>query len=243
MNKKKVISKVNPLFLKGICHRGLHNDEYTENGMNAFKNALSHHMAIELDVHLTKDGELVVFHDSEMKRVTNKDGIIEDLTLKEIKEEYRLLDGEIIPTLEEVIETINEEVPIVIELKVFRKNYKPLTERVKKTLDKKVKNKKNYMLISFDPRALFPFKKYGIVRQLLVTIDPKYSYVYHFRHFFEGVDLEYKFLEKKSVRKYCAKHFSNIWTIESKECFDQYYKFVDTVTFQHFDCEYVKEKL
>ena len=52
MNKNKLISKINPLFLKGIAHRGLHNNKYTENGLNAFKNALDYNVAIELDVHL-----------------------------------------------------------------------------------------------------------------------------------------------------------------------------------------------
>ena len=240
MKKQKILSKINPLILKGICHRGLHNDQYTENSMSAFKNALNHHMALELDVHLTKDNELVVFHDSLTERVTKKVGIIEDLTLEEIKSDYRLLNGEQIPTLKEVFDLIKEQVPIVVELKVYRKNYKPLVKRVKEEL-KCIKDKKNILLISFDPRALFPFKNSGFMRQLLVTSDPKYRYVYHFRHFFEGVDLDYKFLEEEKVRRYCEKHFSNIWTIESKEDFDKYSKYVDTVTFQLFDPNYVKE--
>ena len=240
MKKQKILSKINPLILKGICHRGLHNDQYTENSMSAFKNALDHHMALELDVHLTKDNELVVFHDSLTERVTKKVGIIEDLTLEEIKSDYRLLNGEQIPTLKEVFDLIKEQVPIVVELKVYRKNYKPLVKRVKEEL-KCIKDKKNIVLISFDPRALFPFKNSGFMRQLLVTSDPKYRYVYHFRHFFEGVDLDYKFLEEEKVRRYCEKHFSNIWTIESKEDFDKYSKYVDTVTFQLFDPNYVKE--
>ena len=40
MNKKKVLAKLNPLFLKGIAHRGFHNEEFTENGMKAFDNAI-----------------------------------------------------------------------------------------------------------------------------------------------------------------------------------------------------------
>ena len=72
MKKEKVLKKMNLLFLKGICHRGLHNDKFIENGMLAFKNALDNNMALELDIHLTKDNELVVIHDSELKRVTGK---------------------------------------------------------------------------------------------------------------------------------------------------------------------------
>ena len=93
MNKKKVLSKINPLFLTGIAHRGLHNEKFTENGMKAFENAIKKGVPIELDVHLTSDNELVVCHDEDLKRTTGKEGIIEHLTLKEIKDNYRLLDG------------------------------------------------------------------------------------------------------------------------------------------------------
>lgn len=242
MKKKKVLERINPLFLKGICHRGLHNDEYIENGMNAFKNALENDMAIELDIHITKDNELVVVHDSSLKRVTGKEGIVEDLTLEEIKKNYTLLNGEVIPSLKEVMDLIDERVPIVIELKVFRKNYIPLSNRLKKELEK-VRDKRNYMLISFDPRALFPFRGKGFIRQLLVTTEKEYRYVYRFRHFFEGVDLDYRFLEEEKVKRYCAKHFSNLWTIDSKELFDKVYKFSDCITFQSIDVQYVKTKL
>ena len=63
MNKKVVISKINPLFLNGIAHRGYHNATDTENGLRAFQNALDHNLAIEFDVHLTKDNKLLVCHD------------------------------------------------------------------------------------------------------------------------------------------------------------------------------------
>ena len=103
MTKKKVISRINPLFLEGIAHRGYHNEKFTENGMKAFENAIKHNLPIELDIHLTLDNELVVCHDEDLKRTTGKEGIIERLTLKEIKDNYRLLDGGEIPTFIEVL--------------------------------------------------------------------------------------------------------------------------------------------
>lgn len=241
MKKEKVLNNINPLFLKGICHRGLHNDIYTENGLNAFENALNHNMAIELDVHLTKDNQIVVIHDSELKRVTGKEGIVENLTLNELNE-YKLLDGEKIPTLQEVFSLIQEKIPIVIELKVYNKNYKSLAKKVKEEL-KTIKDKKNIILISFDPRALLPFWDLGYIRQLLVANDGKHEYTYAFRHLFEGVDLQYTFLKHKKYQKYCKKHFSNVWTIENEEIVDLSLPYVDTITFQLMDHEYVKDKL
>ena len=200
MNKKKVLEKLNPLLLKGIAHRGFHNDKYTENGMNAFSNAIRQNLPIELDIHLTKDNELIVCHDEDLKRTTGTSGIIEDLTVEEIKKNYRLLDGGEVPTFEEVLDLVNEQVPLVVELKVFRKNYKPLSKKVIEVMSKRVKDKRNYMLISFDPRSLWPLKKLGIIRSLLAT-GGEYFYVYrYFRHTVESVDLDQTLFDKKRRR-------------------------------------------
>ena len=239
MNKRKALSKLNPIFLNGIAHRGLHTKEFTENGMKAFKNAIDHGVAFEFDIHLTKDGELVVCHDENLKRTTGKDGIIEDLTLKEIKE-YRLLDGGEIPTLQEVFDLNKERVPMVIELKVFRKNYKELAAKAKEAF-KNIKDKKNAMIISFDPRSLWPLKKEGFIRSLLVIKSDEYTWF--FRHSVESVDLDMNLFEEKRVRRYAKNHFTNAWTIETEEHLNNMLPYVDTVTFQHLDPKMVEEKL
>ena len=243
MNKKKVLSKLNPLLLKGIAHRGFHNDKYTENGMNAFSNAVKHNLPIELDIHLTKDNELVVCHDEDLKRTTGTSGIIEDLTVEEIKKNYRLLDGGEIPTFIEVLDFVDERVPMVVELKVFRKNYKALSKKVIEVMSAKVRDKKNFMLISFDPRSLWPLKKLGIIRSLLAT-GGEYFYVYrYFRHTVESVDLDQTLFDKKQIQNYHKRYFVNAWTIESEEQLKAIRPYVDTVTFQHMDENIVREYL
>ena len=232
MKKEKVISKINPVFLKGIAHRGLHNEEFTENGMKAFRNAIDHGVAFEFDIHLTKDNELVVCHDENLKRTTGKEGIIEDLTLKEIKENYHLLDGGEIPTLQEVIDLNQEKVPMVIEMKVFRKNYKPLATKTKEML-RQIKDKRNVLLISFDPRSLWPFKHEGFIRSLLVAKSDEYTW--SLRRTVESVDLDLLLFEEKRVLRYIKKHFTNIWTIDSIEKLKKYAPLVDTVTYQFVD--------
>ncbi len=240
MNKTKCLSRLNPLFLDGIAHRGLHDDSRTENGLNAFQNAIDHHVAFELDVHLTKDGVLVVCHDSELQRVTGKEGIIEHLTLNEIKSNYRLLDGEEIPTFQEVLNLTKEQVPMVIELKVYEKNYAPLAKRLKEELSE-IQEKKNYLLISFDPRALWKMKGTGIIRQLLVSTSSEWTYC--FRHTVESLDLEDKMTKEKRVQRYQKKHLVNVWTIETEEQLKQVTPYCDTVTFQYLAPDTVKKAL
>lgn len=240
MNKKKILNFLDPRLLKGIAHRGLHNKEFTENGKNAFENAINHDVAFEFDIHLTKDNELVVCHDEDLFRTCNKHGIIEDLTLEEIKKNYYLLDGGEILTLEEVIELNDNRVPMVIELKVFRKNYEPLAKRALETLDK-ISDKSKVMIISFDPRSLWPLKGHGFIRSLLVA--ESHFYTYMFRHTVESIDIEHVLLDKKKVQRYHKRHLVNVWTIDDTSKLEKVLPYVDTVTFQHIDVSKVKDAL
>lgn len=239
MNKKKFLSKINPKFLEGIAHRGLHNDQYTENGEKAFRHAIDNNIPFEFDIHLTKDNELVICHDEDLFRTTGKHGIIEHLSLKEIKDNYRLLDGGNILTLEELIKINDKNVPMVIELKVFEKNYKPLAQRALQTL-KDIKDKSNIMIISFDPRSLWPFKGKGFMRSLLVV--KSHFYTWMFKRSVESVDIDHNLLKEKKVQRYIRKHFTNVWTIDNETLLKEVTPYVDTITFQHLDVAKVRNR-
>lgn len=240
MKKATLISRVNPLILKGVAHRGLWNEKVSENSMEAFRLAIKNNVAIELDIHLTKDNDLVVIHDEKLERLTGKEGIVEDLTTKELQENYKLLDGQTIPRFEEVLELVNEQVPILVELKVFRKNYKPLAAKAEEVLSKYVKDKKNIVLISFDPRSLWPFKGKGYIRLLLVAKSDEYTFTW-FRRTVEGVDVEKVLFEEKRVRRFAKRHFTNCWTIQSKEDIEYVLPYADTITFDTVKLETVNE--
>ena len=239
MINNKLLNRINPLFLKGICHRGLHNDIYCENSILAFKNAIDNNFAFELDVHLTKDKELVVIHDSTLKRVTLKDGVVEDLTYNELLE-YNLLDNTKIPLLSDVLKLNNEKVPIVVELKAYNKNHKELAKKTLEVLSL-IKDKRNILLISFDPRCLFPLKNKGYVIQLLFCKSA--SYTWFFRHFFDGIDIEYGLLKEKKYNRYTKKHFTNVWTINNIEIFNSVKQYIDTCTFELMDKDYIRNNL
>ena len=241
MKKSKILSKINPLVLKGVAHRGLWNEKVSENSLEAFRLAIKNNVAIELDIHLTKDNDLVVIHDEKLERLTGKEGIVEDLTTKELLENYKLLDGQKIPRFEEVLELVNEQVPILVELKVFRKNYKPLAKKAEEVLSKYIKDKKNVVLISFDPRSLWPFKHKGYVRLLLVAKSDEYTFTW-FRHTVEGLDVETVLFKEKRVRRYAKRHFMNAWTIRSEKDIEDVLPYVDTLTFDTVKLDVIKEK-
>lgn len=106
-----------------VAHRGF-SGAAPENTMAAFKKAMEVGSdMIECDVHLSRDGEVVVIHDDTLKRTTNGDGRVRDFTLRELK---RLdagawfgaqFSGEKIPTLKQVLELTRGKIPLQIELK------------------------------------------------------------------------------------------------------------------------------
>ena len=100
-----------------IAHRGFHNDSFPENSLSAFKNAIAHGYAIELDVQMLSDDTVVVFHDESLSRMTGNDGYLKFLTKQDLP--FLKLKGskETIPTLNEALKTINGKTPIIIEIK------------------------------------------------------------------------------------------------------------------------------
>ena len=66
-------SKILPYLKRDYAHRGLHDSSrlIPENSMLAFREAVKQNLAIELDIHLTRDGKVVVFHDESLKRICN----------------------------------------------------------------------------------------------------------------------------------------------------------------------------
>lgn len=213
------------------AHRGLHGNGVPENSMAAFRAALEHGCGIELDIHLLKDGTLAVIHDSQLKRTTGAEGIIEDLTADDLTK-YRL-DGteETIPTFQQVLELFDGKAPLIIELKPV-KNQAALAEAACKALEN---YKGAYCMESFDPRCLLWLKKHrpeiirGQLSQNFMKSDEKLSPVIKFLlthsllNFLTAPDfIAYRFEHRKStpsvaICKNLWKMQCVGWTIRDKE--------------------------
>lgn len=102
-----------------IAHRGLHNNNIPENSMESFAAAIDKGFNIETDVHLTKDGVPICFHDFSLKRMLNgAKGSVSSFTLHELRsDKYKLSNGEYLPTLKELVDYVDGKVDILVELK------------------------------------------------------------------------------------------------------------------------------
>jgi glycerophosphoryl diester phosphodiesterase len=99
------------------AHRGLHGGSIPENSLAAFALAKEKGYGMELDVQLSKDGEVMVFHDYTLVRMTGTDGKLANYTKQELQSMHLKQSGEVIPTFKQVLELVDGEVPLLVELK------------------------------------------------------------------------------------------------------------------------------
>ena len=145
-----------------IGHRGARGHE-PENTLASFQKALNMQVdGIELDVHLSADGEIIVIHDETIDRTTNGEGLVNTLSLRELKA-FRINEtnnprhlyelAQQIPTLKEVLELVNQDCFINIELKSYE-----VTDKVVALIEKYVTKKgwkyDQFLVSSFDWNAL-----------------------------------------------------------------------------------------
>ena len=135
-----------------IGHRGAKGYE-PENTFISFQKALDMQVdGIELDVHLSADGEIIVIHDETIDRTTNGKGFVNALSLCELKA-FRINGIHEIPTLAAVFDLVNQDCFINIELKSYE-----ATEKVVSLIEKYVAKKEwkydRFLISSFDWNAL-----------------------------------------------------------------------------------------
>ncbi|HEX5563347.1 MAG TPA: glycerophosphodiester phosphodiesterase family protein [Sporosarcina sp.] len=170
----------NPMPEKGfliIGHRGASAYE-PENTIPAFELAEDLNADyVELDVHLTKDGELIVMHDDDVKRTTEAAGKIKDFTLAELKQltadekkgkkiaaSGRNEEAYEIPTLREVVEQLKGDLRFVIELK-DTEQYPGIEEELVRLMKEQeligidAEGYPEAVILSFDKKALKKVQK------------------------------------------------------------------------------------
>lgn len=140
------------------AHRGLHDREkgIPENSLAAFAAAVEQGYGMELDVHLSRDGRLMVIHDASLERVCGVEGKVEDFTCGQLKALSLCGTEERIPTLEEVLALVDGKTPLIVEIKPEKGNTPLLCLGAAELLDK---YPGKFCVESFDPRAVRWFRK------------------------------------------------------------------------------------
>jgi glycerophosphoryl diester phosphodiesterase len=159
----------NSPFARPIAHRGFHDRSkgIIENSKSAFDAAITHNLGIECDLQLTGDGEVVVFHDHDLERLTGNRGNIHAVSGADICS-MPLLDsatGDTPQKFAEFLVQIAGRVPLVVEIK-----QQPTAEGNAAIAQKAVEIAKGYsgpfVFKSFDPTVLQAVRKAGYAGEL-----------------------------------------------------------------------------
>lgn len=240
------MKEINWLKNELIAHRGFHsNNEYIyENSLSAIKKALDYNYAIEMDIQLTLDDELVVFHDRTFKRLCGDDRYVSKTSYKDIQKIYFKNTLEHPPLFKDVLKTVSGKKPLLIELKSF-KNYKNLVDITIKELNDYTGL---FALFSFDFRIVnYLKKKYPHIYRGQITSyfnDDKMNFILKFimktmifnafskPHF---ISYDAKYLPNKYANKCLDKNMIVIsYTARNQEVFNKVREKYHNIVFEDF---------
>lgn len=212
-----MIMKSDFLKKKTITHRGIYdNKKIVENTIGAFKKAINKGYIIELDLHLTKDKKIVVFHDDKLERLSNKKGYIKDKTFDELKKIKLLNTDNYIPSFEEVLNLVNGRVPLLIELKNDNNSFE-LEKEVIKKLDN---YSGEFAIQSFRPSTIIYFRIFrnSFIRGLLLS--PKSIIKYKSLNKIilcapDFINVNKEFINNKKIKMF--KGMKLIYTVDKKD--------------------------
>lgn len=231
------------------AHRGLHGNGVPENSLEAFDLACKSGYGIELDVQLSKDGEVMVFHDSTLDRMTGVEKKVCELDAAELCELKLANTDEKIPTFKEVLKLVDGRTPILVELKGETTD----TTLCPKVADLLKEYKGSYCIESFNPYLIGQMKKLlpDSYRGLLYTnvirdkkkVTPLNLIVTVMGLNFIGKPnfIAYNELDRNalpvkiSTRLYKAPRV--VWTVKSRETLDLAQNLGETPIFEKIDRE------
>ena len=203
-------------FLKSsiIAHRGIYNNiTIYENTIESIMYAAKNNLIVEIDVRLTSDEELIVFHDEDGTRLVKLKDNINTLTYEEL--EY--LSPYHIPTLKEVLDSINSKVPIIIEVKEDNKI-------IRNKLIKTLKDYKGFYAIqSFIYDAVKFYKKKKFIVGLLIG-KTKNRKLLPQNLDIDFINIKYDTIDRVEANKLKEKYFLIGYTIDKKEDVETYIK-------------------
>ncbi|MBQ7926493.1 MAG: glycerophosphodiester phosphodiesterase [Lachnospiraceae bacterium] len=227
VNKPDLSVLDNPL----VAHRGFYDNtsDAPENSLKSFEKAIAAGYSVELDIQSTKDGVVVVFHDYNLKRMCGVDALVADKTYEEIKDLTLLDTTEHIPTLQEALDVIDGQVPLVVEYKGESTDTGlcDLADPILSAYDGK------YCVQSFNPMILYWYRRNhkevvrGQLAEDYLTKGSKSGALYwamqnlFFNVLAQPDFISYNFAyDDVLARKICTGLYGNIsaaWTVRSQE--------------------------
>ena len=129
-----------------LIHRGIVNKNYKENLLSSFKASFKKGYGIETDIHATKDGHFICFHDFTLKRIHKINKSIKNINYSEL---VQLTKKKPIPLLKELLKLSKNKFTLFIELKPL------FSKKLLRKLLTETKKYKNCVFISFNEKNIY----------------------------------------------------------------------------------------
>ncbi|TRX21027.1 glycerophosphodiester phosphodiesterase [Flavobacterium franklandianum] len=201
-----------------IGHRGAKGHQ-PENTLISFQKAIDLKVdGIELDVHLSSDGEIIVIHDDTIDRTTNGKGEVNKMSLKELKS-FLINNSQEIPTLIEVLNLVHKQCFINIELKGIGTS-KPVLDLISLYIKDKKWHYNNFLISNFDwkmleeAQLLNPKIRIGVLTD--ASVEDALAFAKKTKAF--SIHPNYRLLTKENVALMLENGFEVFpWTVNSFE--------------------------
>ena len=198
-------------------HRGLAKKNFRENTLSAFKYSFKKKYGIETDLQVTKDNQLICFHDFNLGRRFNLNKNVKDINysiLKKISKKRKAT----VPLLKDLLKISKNRYPLLLEIKPL------LTKLSLLSLIKLMKKTKRYGIISFKEKNLINLykinKKLPLGLLFLSTASFKNIKIKSKKKYVKFLVLEKKFLSNKNLHLISKKIY--YYTIKNKNLFKKY---------------------
>lgn len=237
------------LTARPVAHRGLHGNGVAENSLSAARAAIDANYGIEVDLQLASDGEVIVFHDKTLDRLTAGSGEVAARTAAELKSIKLKVSNDTIPSLDDLLQLVAGRVPLVLELKSKWDGDTKLAETVVSRL---AAYQGPVAVMSFDPDLVVALRKFspGLPRGIVAErwyLHPEWKFLSFWRKRYLGLLLHfmrtkphfvaYAQFDMPALAPLIGRHVFGIplltWTVRLDRERARVSKWVDQIIFEH----------
>ncbi len=208
-----------------IAHRGIYNNiTIYENTLESIMYAVRNNLTVEIDIRLTKDNNIILFHDEDMRRFIKLKDKINSIELNDLN----YISPFHVPTLEEVLKEVNGVVPIIIDIKEENNNIKDI-------LLKKLENYNgNVAIQSFNYDIIKFFKKKKYITGLLISDKKNKKYLFKNLDF-DFLSIKYDCIDKMKIKELKNKYYLIGWTITNRDDVNYYIKYYNNLIIDNIE--------
>lgn len=208
-----------------ITHRGIYNNiTIYENSIESIMYSIKNNLSVSIEIRMTKDKEIIVFNDEEMKRLIKLKDNVNTIT----KEELNYISQYYIPTLKEILKMINNKVPIIINIKEDNKVFR------NKLIDILNTYKGNIALHSTNIEAIKFYKKKDYI--VGIIIDEKINDIYLDKDIdVDFLTIKYNLIDKVKANILKMKYYIIGYTLDKREDVEYYIKMYNNLIIDNIE--------